>query len=43
MAEHPIVEILRKDREKEDNQATESVKDYHTTVTYLGAGALGFF
>jgi hypothetical protein len=41
--EHPITQILRQDRVKEDDQATATLKDYHTTVTYLGAGALGFF
>jgi hypothetical protein len=41
--EHPIVQVLRQDRAKEDDQATATLKEYHTTVTYLGAGALGFF
>ena len=41
--EHPITQILRQDRAREDEQATTTLKEYHTTVTYLGAGALGFF
>ena len=41
--EDPITQVLRQDRAKEDDQATTTLKDYHTTVTYLGAGALGFF
>lgn len=41
--EHPIVKLLREDRQKEEAEISESIKDYHTTITYLGAGALGFF
>jgi hypothetical protein len=34
---------LREDRKKEDDQATAASKEYYTTVTYLGTGALAFF
>ncbi len=38
-----IIVQLREERKKEDDQATETLKDYQTTATYIGAGGLGFF
>ncbi len=43
MAEHPIITQLRVDREKQDDEAMAKLKDYHSTITYVAAGALGFF
>jgi len=41
--ENPIVKVLRQDREKEDAQAINTLKDYHTTITYLGSWRPGLF